>query len=134
IIASFICLIFGAISLANAQNKFTLNIEVNNIVSNKGKILLGIYNKADNAFDTKAQYAGKIVDAKTGSMKFSFELPAANYAVAVIHDMNNNGILDKNFLGIPKEMYGFSGTASRPVYDDAKFTLNKNTAISIKLN
>lgn len=30
------------------------------------------------------------------------------YAVAVMHDENDNGVLDKNFLGIPTEGYGVS--------------------------
>ena len=35
-------------------------------------------------------------------------LPAGDYAVAVIHDENRNAKLDRNFLGIPKEGFGFA--------------------------
>ncbi|BAU14633.1 hypothetical protein LEP3755_51840 [Leptolyngbya sp. NIES-3755] len=31
-----------------------------------------------------------------------------NYAIAVYHDRNGNGKLDRNFLGIPTEGFGFS--------------------------
>lgn len=37
-----------------------------------------------------------------------FELPPGRYAVAVIHDENENHKLDRNFLGIPKEGFGFA--------------------------
>lgn len=37
-----------------------------------------------------------------------FQLPAGKYAVAVIHDENGNHKLDRNFLGIPKEGFGFA--------------------------
>lgn len=37
-----------------------------------------------------------------------FEVPAGRYGVAVIHDENENHKLDRNFLGIPKEGFGFA--------------------------
>jgi uncharacterized protein (DUF2141 family) len=37
-----------------------------------------------------------------------FQLPAGKYAIAVIHDENGNHKLDRNFLGIPKEGFGFA--------------------------
>lgn len=39
------------------------------------------------------------------------DLPFGEYAIAVYHDKNINGKLDTNFLGIPKEAYGFSNNA-----------------------
>ena len=46
------------------------------------------------------------------------DLPPGEYAAVAFQDVNGNGILDKNFLGIPKEPYGFSngarGSASGP--------------------
>jgi len=38
-------------------------------------------------------------------------IPPGTYALAVIHDENRNGKLDTNWLGIPKEGYGFSSGA-----------------------
>ncbi len=35
-------------------------------------------------------------------------LPPGNYGVAVIHDENSNHKLDRNFIGIPKEGFGFA--------------------------
>ena len=37
-----------------------------------------------------------------------FHLPAGKYAIAVMHDENGNRKLDRNFLGIPKEGFGFA--------------------------
>ncbi len=36
------------------------------------------------------------------------DFPPGAYAITVIHDENMNGKLDTNWLGIPKEGYGFS--------------------------
>ena len=53
------------------------------------------------------------------------DLPYGTYAVAVYHDRNANGKMDKNFLGIPKESYGHSnnagGSFGPPPFDKAKF-------------
>ena len=35
-------------------------------------------------------------------------VPAGDYAVAVIHDENRNAKLDRNFIGVPKEGFGFA--------------------------
>lgn len=35
-------------------------------------------------------------------------LPSGDYGVAAIHDENQNHKLDRNFLGIPKEGFGFA--------------------------
>lgn len=116
---------------AYAQNR--LDIEVTDITSSKGVLRVGVYNKESGCFDASKSYKGEIRTAQKGTMHFSFNLPNGNYVVAVIHDENNNGVLDKNILGIPKEGYGFSGTATRPVYKDALFELKSSKKIRIKL-
>jgi hypothetical protein len=49
--------------------------------------------------------------------------------VAVFHDENMNGQLDKNMFGIPKEGYGFSNNPKKsigpPKFADAKFQLDQ---------
>ena len=51
-------------------------------------------------------------------------LPPGNYGVAVIHDENKNRKLDRNFLGIPKEGFGFANNPhvglSAPAFDAAR--------------
>jgi uncharacterized protein (DUF2141 family) len=53
----------------------------------------------------------------------TFHVPAGRYAVAVLHDENSNHKLDRNFLHIPKEGFGFSNNPhvglSPPKWDDA---------------
>jgi len=67
-------------------------------------------------------------------------LPAGEYVIAVYHDENENGKLDKNLVGIPKEAYGFSNDArgifAPPTFSDAKVVLTNgaylNTIVNIK--
>ena len=64
------------------------------------------------------------IRGKDASFDFS-DIKPGKYAIAVIHDENHNGELDKNFFGIPKEGYGFSSdakvTMSAPSFSDAEF-------------
>lgn len=58
----------------------------------------------------------------------SFEdLQPGKYAVAAYHDINNNEKLDRNFVGIPKEPYGFSGKKGfgTPNFSRAQFTFGE---------
>jgi uncharacterized protein (DUF2141 family) len=65
-------------------------------------------------------------------------IPAGEYAVAVFADMNGNGILDSNFIGIPKEPVGVSrdakGGFGPPSFADAAFKVGDGaTALTIEL-
>ena len=50
-------------------------------------------------------------------------LPAGDYGVVAIHDENKNHKLDRNFIGIPKEGFGFANNPhvglSAPSFDAA---------------
>jgi uncharacterized protein (DUF2141 family) len=53
-----------------------------------------------------------IIKVRHTEARCDFEdIPPGTYALAVIHDENMNGKLDTNWLGIPKEGYGFSNAA-----------------------
>lgn len=57
------------------------------------------------------------------------DLPAGEYAVVVFHDANNNGLMDKNFIGIPREWLGFSNRywpEGPPTFARAAFVLDAN--------
>lgn len=77
---------------------------------------------------------------KSSSVEHLFSgLSPGRYAVSIVHDANNNGKLDTNFMGIPKEGYGVSNDATNmfgpPRFEDASFLLgsqNKAIQISVK--
>jgi uncharacterized protein (DUF2141 family) len=54
-----------------------------------------------------------------------------------VHDENDNKKMDTNFIGIPKEDFGCSNNATGfmgpPKYEDAKFMLEENKTIDIKI-
>jgi uncharacterized protein (DUF2141 family) len=88
----------------------TLTVEVSNIKEAKGNVNVGLFTNEDDFLKKSA--VGKIVKADREIINVVFEnLPIGNYAVSVIHDENANGELDSNFMGIPKEGFGFGNDA-----------------------
>jgi uncharacterized protein (DUF2141 family) len=58
-------------------------------------------------------------------------LPPGKYAVSAYADANGNGRLDRNFLGMPSEQYGFSNNArgrfGPPAFAEAAVELGDGT-------
>jgi len=110
---------------------YELKVEVQNISSSKGQISIGLYKDKKNFADTKKFYRGVILPASAENSHHTFtNIPQGKYAIALFHDTNSNGRLDKNFLGIPKEGYGFSNNPqrgfSKPSFEQCSFRLQGN--------
>lgn len=117
---------------------YDLSISIPNLKNNKGEIQIGIYNKKENFPKVDKQYKVIYVDVNKFSGVYTIKgLPKGEYAVALMHDENADKICNMNFLGIPKEGYGFSKNVkpllSAPSYNDCKLNLNRNLSISIEL-
>ncbi len=74
------------------------------------------------------RYRGAKVPIKKGKVRYVFDgVPLGKYVVIVVHDENENQELDRNFLGIPFEDFGFSNGARSnfgpPSYHAAEFVL-----------
>ena len=88
----------------------TLDIEVQGIT--KGGILNLEISSSKQAFESDGDDAGVAVRIQErvsrGSYQRSFDIPPGTYAFKLHIDENENGKLDTNFIGIPKEQYGIS--------------------------
>jgi uncharacterized protein (DUF2141 family) len=76
-------------------------------------------------------YKGLVSDATGETVTMMVpDLPPGRYAVAAYVDNNRNGKQDKNFLGVPKEDYGFSNDArgrfGPPEFAEAAFDIGDN--------
>jgi uncharacterized protein (DUF2141 family) len=118
--------------------KVNLSVEVQNIQSKQGAVFVALF-KPGKDFPEGTPFEGKksAVDGKNALVTFSVE--PGDYAVAVYHDENNNGKMDKRMFGIPKEPYGMSNnfrpTVSAPKFSDCQFTVgqsDKKISIQIK--
>ena len=68
-----------------------------------------------------------------GSYQRSFDIPPGTYAVKLHIDENENGKLDTNFLGIPKEQYGISNNTLFLNFDAASFIIDTYKKVQIDL-
>ena len=131
-----ICFTFF-VSIAYAQTG-TLTVQISEIQGNEGKISVGLYTNAENFPNAEKTYKGQMVEVTGEKAVATFkDIPAGTYGVAVFHDANSNGELDKNFLGIPNEGYAFSnnvfGTFGPPDFEDVTFELDGDKTIEIKM-
>lgn len=65
-------------------------------------------------------------------------MPEGTYALKAFHDVNNDGALNTNWMGIPKEPYGFGndamGSFGPPDFRAASFTVaGDHTVIRIRM-
>jgi len=128
----FILLFFIGSQYTTSQEneEITLRIEVSVTKYNKGKVLLALYDHKDHYMKKSCMSSTEKV--KNNKVTIVFEgLKKGEYAFSLFHDVNDNGKLDNNFFGIPKEPYAFSnqqkGRFGPPKFDKVKFTVNENT-------
>src|SRR5215203_3280642 len=115
-------------SAVKAQN---VTLIVSGIKSNKGQIYVTAF-KDQASFKSEKPLTVVKFSKETlanGVLKVNFTLEQGTYGVVLIDDENNNGKMDKNFFGIPKEGFGFSNFYlsgfSRPTFNDFKFEVGK---------
>ncbi len=88
-----------------------LKMVILNVQKNRGKIVVDIYK--DKSDWLKIPFRKIILSTDESSKTASFDIPQGKYAVSIYQDISENGKLDQNFLGIPKEPIGF-GNNYRP--------------------
>nr|WP_262913879.1 DUF2141 domain-containing protein [Aequorivita vitellina] len=116
----------------------TLTINITDIENVEGTLEVAIFN-TNERFLEEGQALKTIsvkVKAKSQTVVFT-DLPKGNYAVSMYHDENSDGKCNRNFMGIPKEPYGFSNNFrpkfSAPTFQDCQFYLAENHTMKISL-
>ncbi|MBC7572548.1 MAG: DUF2141 domain-containing protein [Spirosoma sp.] len=138
----FLLLLISLFSQSNPKHpspeKPNLKVDVQNVRVQKGAVHIGLY-RACADFPNCEPVELIIIDAKGKPIQAAFSVDPGEYAVAVYHDENGNGKMDKRVFGIPKEPYGFSNdfrpTLSAPKFSDCRFKVgNEGKTIRVKLN
>lgn len=130
--------LFLLAQLFNSREKASLFIEIDNVQSTSGVIWVGVYDSSDAFLDKEKAILKRVEINQPGSV--SLLVPdlsyGDDYAIAVLHDLNNNGDLDRNFFGIPTEPFAFSGHIQSswraPRFEEVKFRFDP-THNSLKL-
>ncbi len=116
-------------TILNAQN---VEVTITGIRSDKGQIAIGVF-KDNETFQKEDAFLDKQFVKKeiaNGVMKVQFSLDPGIYGLSLLDDENSNGKMEYNFLGIPKEGFGFSDYyhkgITKPKFDAFKFSLDND--------
>ncbi|KGE02656.1 DUF2141 domain-containing protein [Pseudohaliea rubra] len=114
-----------------------LAVEVTGISDVRGTLMVAVYDSSETFDGEGKPVAAKRAEVGAGTVVVTFdELAPGEHAVKLYHDANGNGELDRNMLGLPSEGYGFSNNGGRygpPPFEEARFTVDGDTRISIRL-
>ena len=118
----------------------SVRVQINGIRNSNGDIACAIFNAAEGYPEesTKAyKFIRKASPGNSAICQFN-DIPSGTYAIAVLHDENANGKLDKNFLGIPREGYGASNNVrpkmSAPAFKDAAFSVKAGGTTTLNID
>ena len=129
-------LLAAGLCVAGVASAASIEVRVQGITEVKGTVRVAVCDKA--TFLKDCPYSAS-APAKQGETIVTVnDVPPGNWAVLSCLDENDNGQLDRNILGIPKEPYAFSrearGRFGPPSFEDAAFTVREEKAVShIKL-
>jgi uncharacterized protein (DUF2141 family) len=134
---SLIWVAFSVICTASwAQEAGIVRLEIDGLKDASGDIYIAVYDSDDNWLGDETVMQQKVVigEALDGELvKAELQLPPGEYAFSIFYDVNANGELDTNFIGIPKEPVAISNNArpsfGPPSYEDAVFTLGADPVI-----
>ena len=102
-----------------------LRVEVEGLRSDRGHLLAALYDRPQG-FPREGKPAHQTkVAIRGGRATAEFDdLPAGTYAIAVLHDENDDGQMNNNWMKLPKEGFGMSNfetlKMSAPSFEDSK--------------
>ena len=111
-----------------AYSQIDLTVEIAPLRNNNGKILLEFSNDKEEVL--------KGISEDITDNKCIIRIPnleTGTYAFRYFHDENNDEEINTNFMGIPREGYGFSnnakGSFGPPSFDKMLFELTKSDTL-----
>lgn len=135
ILITALILLFYSI-MVHAQTHHDLEVQITGIKKVKGVIGVCLVEKAEEFMGNCENYKEYKVSANKMVLSFKNVEPG-RYAITIYHDANANGKLDTNFIGLPKERYGFSNNPSTrfgpPSYKKCLFDIKTNSKVEIRL-
>ena len=125
--------VLAAFLSARAENRGSIVVEITELRSFEGQVLVSIYDEAEGyprSHDAVLQT--KVVRTiESSDVKVVFEnLEYGDYALAIMHDENSSGEMDYSAFGFPTEGYCFSNNVRprirAPKFKKAKLELNQD--------
>lgn len=131
-------LLFSLIcAYSNAQN---VQVSIKDLRNAKGQAILNVYKNETN-YEKDQPFKTFKFDKKSsvnGVLTVQIKLEQGEYGITLIDDENGNSELDKNFIKMPKEGFGFSDfymeKLKKPSFNDFKKQIkHENNNINIRV-
>jgi len=131
-------LIFTFNSLNAQIQTCDIEIEIIGFKSSEGQLMISINRGPEGWPEENFIEQRFIPEFSSPNFTVVFEdMPYGNYAVGVLHDKDEDGEMTKNFIGMPKESFGFTKDYKvvfrAPKYEEANFEAN-SSKVSLKIN
>jgi uncharacterized protein (DUF2141 family) len=119
----------AAIETTSATHKSPLTIIIDNLKSEDAPVEVSIFGPKNKFLDKDDHLKRVRFKPKNGKLVAKVNgLPYGDLAMALYQDINSNGKIDKNVVGIPKEPYAFSNNyrpkMKAPSFNNCKFIYN----------
>jgi len=114
----------------------TINIALEGVKKKGGSIVVCLWEKDAGFPDCEKGKPLKRIVLPSDATSARFDgLSDGSYAVSAFHDVNDNGELDTNFIGLPSEAVGLSNNPrlmGPPRFKPARFDVAGETKIILK--
>jgi uncharacterized protein (DUF2141 family) len=126
---------------ALAPGSATIAFTVSGLANDRGGVRVALYSASQaNQFPMAEEAAQDrqrvVISNRQAGGRFTNVTPGT-YAIALFHDVDDDGKLGTNWLGIPKEPIGASrdakGTMGPPSFADAKFEVAAGATVELTI-
>ena len=136
-VASLSLLLNNAAAQSRDAQAPALRLDVASLRNSQGTLSCRLFADASTFPDGEGLRTVRVPITGAQSSCVFDDLPPGTYAVAVVHDENGNGRLDKNVFGIPSEGYGVSNNrtyaVSSPKWDESRFSVKAGEPVSLRV-
>ena len=101
---------FGFSAQVSSSANSVMKVQILGLQETKGQICFSLFAKSEGFPDSNdSTLQAKCISVRDELPILTIEnLDLGTYALAIFHDLNEDGKLNRNFLGIPQEGFGFS--------------------------
>jgi uncharacterized protein (DUF2141 family) len=122
--------IIASLAVCASASAATVQVKIDGVRNDKGVVQVALCDEATYPKDCRLTASAP---AKTGAVTVDVpNVPAGTWAALAYHDENSDKKLDTNFVGMPKEGYGFSngakGTFGPPKFKDTAITVGEGAS------
>lgn len=130
---------FAAIAPAvGAKDAGSIHLTFHNVASSEGYLMISLCTEEEHLEGDYGACTRSVRQPASEPELALHAIPAGAYAISVFHDVDSDGELKTNFIGIPREPLGASNDArgrfGPPSFEDMKFTVGDSpVALEITL-